>query len=380
MKFMHLADLHIGKSVNGYSMIDDQIFALDEIVKLLEEEENIKMLIIAGDIYQNTVPSVEAIKVFEKFLIKLNSLDITTLIISGNHDSSDRLSYANEFFRNSKIYISNSYKGEIEKVSFEDEYGRINFYLFPYIKPANVKRYFEDREIISYQDAVKAVIDSIELDHNERNVIISHQFILNAEISESEEIYAGEAEAVSMNLYKDFDYVALGHIHKKQSFMNGKIRYPGALLKYAASESNYDKSITIVDIKGKNNIEIIEKKIEYLHEMRKIRGLFDDIITSASQDTKSHDYINIELLDDVEVSEGLQRLREFYPNIMTMRYTKLKIGDNDFENYDFGEYEKSPLELFNDFYYLRTGEEISDSKQKIIKDAIDKIWGKNESN
>lgn len=377
MKFMHLADLHIGKTVNGYSMIDDQIFALNQIVKLLEEEK-IKMLIIAGDIYQNTVPSVEAIKVFEKFLSRLNSLDITTLIISGNHDSSDRLSYANEFFRNSEIYISNSYNGEIEKVSFNDEFGKVNFYLFPYIKPANVKRYFEDREIISYQDAVKAVIESIELDKSERNVMISHQFILNAEISESEEIYAGEAEAVSMSLYKDFDYVALGHIHKKQSFMNGKIRYPGALLKYAASESNYDKSITIVDIKEKNNIEISERKIEYLHEMRKIRGFFDDIIRSASEDSNFKDYIHIELLDNIEISEGLQRLREFYPNIMTMRYTKLKIGDNDFENFDFEENEKSPLELFSDFYYLRTGEKISSSKEEIIKDAIDKIWGKNE--
>lgn len=379
MKFMHLADLHIGKSVNGYSMIDDQIYALDKIVKLLEEE-NIKMLLIAGDIYQNTVPSVEAIKVFENFLIKLNSLDITTLIISGNHDSSDRLSYANEFFRSSNIYISNSFNGKIEKLSFSDEFGNINFYLFPYIKPANVKRYFDDREIITYQDAVKAVIESIELDHDERNVIISHQFILNAELSESEEIYAGEAEAVSMNLYKDFDYVALGHIHKKQSFMNGKIRYPGALLKYAASESNYDKSITIVDIKEKNNIEIYERKIEYLHEMRKVRGFFDDIIRFASEDSNFNDYLHIELLDDVEVFEGLQRLREFYPNIMTMRYVKLKIGDNDFEDFDFEENEKSPLELFNDFYYLRTGEEISHSKEEIIKEAIDKIWGKNESN
>ncbi|MDO4605548.1 MAG: exonuclease SbcCD subunit D C-terminal domain-containing protein, partial [Helcococcus sp.] len=330
--------------------------------------------------YQNTVPSVEAIKVFEKFLSRLNSLDITTLIISGNHDSSDRLSYANEFFRNSEIYISNSYNGEIEKVSFNDEFGKINFYLFPYIKPANVKRYFEDREIISYQDAVKAVIESIELDKSERNVMISHQFILNAEISESEEIYAGEAEAVSMNLYKDFDYVALGHIHKKQSFLNGKIRYPGALLKYASSESNYDKSITIVDIKEKNNIEITERKIEYLHEMRKIRGFFDDIILSASQDSNPNDYIHIELLDDIEISEGLQRLREFYPNIMTMRYDKLKIENNNFENFDFEENEKSPLELFNDFYYLIMGQEISSSKEEIIKEAIDKIWRENENN
>lgn len=378
MKFMHLADLHIGKSVNGYSMIDDQVYALDQIVKLLEEE-NIEMLLIAGDIYQNSVPSVEAIRVFERFLIKLNNLNITTFIISGNHDSSDRLSYANEFFRESKIYISNSYSGKIEKISFEDNYGKINFYLFPYIKPSNVKRYFEDLEIYTYQDAVKAVIESIDLDTDERNIMISHQFILNAELSESEEIYAGEAEAVSMNLYKDFDYVALGHIHKKQSFMNGKIRYPGALLKYASSESNYEKSITIVEIKEKNNLEISERKIEYLHEMRKIRGYFNEIINSASEDSNFNDYIHIELLDDNEISEGLQRLREFYPNIMTMRYVNLKIGDNDLEEIDFENNEKSPLELFKDFYYLRIGEEISSSKEDIIKEAIDKIWRENES-
>lgn len=378
MRFMHLADLHIGKIVNGYSMIDDQIFALDEIIHLIEKED-IKMLVIAGDIYQNFVPSTEAIKVFEDFLLKLNKLDVTSLIISGNHDSSDRLSFANEFLRNSKIYISNTYDGKIEKITFDDEYGPINFYLFPYIKPSNVKRYFKNREIISYHDAIEAIIESIDIDTDERNIIISHQFILNAETSESEEIFAGEAEAVSMYLYKDFDYVALGHIHKKQSFMDGKIRYPGALLKYASSESNYEKTITIVCIKEKDNITIEEKKINYLHEMRKIKGFFDDIIISAKNDENNADYIHIELYDEDEVIDGLQRLREFYPNIMTLRYINKKSGDNDLSFIEEEKYERDPFKLFQEFYLKRNGEEMSDSKRKIMKKAIEEIWGGYES-
>lgn len=379
MKFMHLADLHLGKTVNGHSMIEDQKFALNNIINLLKEE-NIKTLVIAGDVYQNSVPSFDAINVFDEFITECKKNKITILLISGNHDSSDRLAFASDILGDSKIYISKPYNGEIEKISLDDEYGVVNFFLFPYVKPQDVKKYFKDIDANSYSDAVKGVIDSIEIDEDERNIIISHQYILNADRSESEEIYAGEAEAVSSLLYDKFDYTALGHIHKKQHFLNGKVRYPGALLKYASSESGYDKTITIVDLKEKDNLEITERRIEYLRDMRIIRGMFEEIVKNSKEDTHKDDYIHIELLDEGDIFEGLSRLRNIYPNILTFRYINNRIGENNLELIKSYENAKNPLELFEEFYYQRLGVELPEEKRELMKESIDRIWGKNENN
>lgn len=378
MKFMHLADLHLGKIVHGYNMIENQEYALNQIIKLLEKE-NIKHVIIAGDIYQSSVAQTEAINLFGKFLYALNQRGVCVIVISGNHDSSDRLSFASEIMASSNIHISKTYRGEIEKLSLNDEYGPINFYLFPYVKPNHVRPYFKDREINSYEEAVKAVIESIDLNQSERNIIISHQFIRNAELSSSEEIYAGDVEAVSAYLYKDFDYVALGHIHKKQSFDGGRIRYPGALLKYDSKESNYKKTITVVDIKEKGNLEIEEFNIDVLKDMRIIRGYFNNIVEESFADENKEDYIHIELLDEMDVLNGLQILREIYPNIMTYRLINKSIGENNIEELIVEMENKSPLDLFEEFYEQRLGKEISKEQKKIIKSEIDTIWGKDES-
>lgn len=374
MRFIHLADLHLGKSVNGYNMAEDQRFALNNIIELIKKE-GIKTVIIAGDIYQNSVPSAEAVNIFDEFITNCRNQDVTILIISGNHDSSDRLSFASNILEKSKIYISKTYQGNIEKVILEDEYGKINFFLFPYVKPYNVKKYFEGKEIDTYSDAVKAVIDSIEIDKNERNVIVSHQFILNADTSESEEIFAGEAEAVSSSLYEKFDYSALGHIHKKQSFLNGKIRYPGALLKYASSESGYDKTITIVELRQKDDLEITEKKIEYLRDMRIINGYFDEIIEKSKYDKNKDDFIHIELKDSDDIFEGLSRLRNIYPNILTFKYVSFRAGENNLGKIKTYSENKDPLELFEEFYLQRIGEKLSEDKRKIMKESIEKVWG-----
>lgn len=378
MKFMHLADLHLGKNVNGYSLIKDQEFALNQIIKLLKKEK-IKTLLIAGDVYQSTVPTVEATNLFSKFLSDLRKLKVKVLVISGNHDSPDRLAYANKFLKDSEIYISDTYKGEIECVRFDDEYGPINFYLFPYVKPSDVRPYFEEK-ISSYEEAIRAVIDSIEINENERNVILSHQFILNAELSDSEEIYAGLLEAVSEKLYDKFDYVALGHIHKKQNFLGGKARYPGALLKFSASEANYDKTITVVDLKEKNNLTVEEFKIDYMRDMRVIKGFYDDIKEASINDKGKDDYIHIELLDEEEKYDGFSQLRKIYPNIMTYRYKDKKEELENLENSIESSENKSPLELFTDFYQSRLNKDLTEDKLEIIKKEMEEIWGNDESN
>lgn len=378
MRFMHLADLHLGKNVNGYSLIKDQEYALNQIIKLIKKE-GIDTLLIAGDIYQSSVPSIEATKLFSKFLSQLKDLKMRVLIISGNHDSSDRLAYANSFLKDSEIYISDTYNGKIECVIFEDEYGPINFHLFPYLKPSDVRPYF-DGKISSYEEAIRAVIDSIEINEEERNVILSHQFILNAELSDSEEIYAGLLEAVSEKLYDKFDYVALGHIHKKQDFLGGKARYPGALLKFSATEANYDKTITIVNLKEKNNLRVEEFKIDYLRDMRIIKGYFDDIKEASKTDQAKDDYIHIELLDEDEIYDGFSQLRNIYPNIMTYKYKDRQVNVEDLEDFVEKTDNKTPLDLFKEFYQTILGKEITEDKLEIVKNEIEEIWGNDESN
>ncbi|MFM1540687.1 exonuclease SbcCD subunit D [Helcococcus ovis] len=379
MKIMHLADLHIGKNVDGYSMIEDQIYALKEIVNLLEKEE-VDVLLIAGDIYQNSVPSAEAIKVFDDFITSVKRLNIKILIISGNHDSSERLAFASDILSSADIYISRPYNREIQKVTFSDKYGKINFYLFPYVKPIHVKQFYPEEKIEDYSDAVRIVLENVEINRNERNVILSHQFILNAKLSESEEIYAGLLEAVPDYYYEKFDYIAMGHIHKKQSFLNGKLRYPGSLLKYSASETGYDKSITLVDFKEKGNIEIYEKKINYLRDMRTIKGKFEEIIKNSINDRNKDDYIHLVLEDEDDILDGMQKIRKIYPNTLTMKYINKTYGNDDFDSLQKTIKNKNPLEIFEEFYQQRTGKDLSDDKKKIMKDIIEKIWSDNENN
>lgn len=374
MRFLHLSDLHIGKRVNSYSMIEDQRFALEEILKLVKKEK-VKYVVMAGDIYQVPNPSAEAMNLFDDFITKLSNLDITILIIAGNHDSAERLAFAASILKDSKIYISRPYNGEIEKVELSDEYGKINFYLFPYVKPYQVKRYFPEKDINSYSDAIRVVLDSIDINENERNVIISHQFILNAETSESEEIYAGEAEAVADIFYDKFDYAALGHIHKAQHFLGGKIRYPGALLKYSASETGYKKNIYIINMKEKGNIDYEKYKIDYLRDMRKIKGYFADVLEKSKKDKNKEDYIHFELLDEDDVINAHQILKSIYPNIMTLRYINQKIGENNLDSIKY-DTTTSPINLFKDFYKERYGEELSEYQEELVKESIDKIWGK----
>lgn len=379
MRFLHLADLHIGKNVNGYNLIEDQRFALNNILKLIEEE-NLEYVLIAGDIYQSVIPSAEAMILFDDFLSRCTELGSKIIIISGNHDSSDRLAFASSLLKKSNIYISKTYDGTIEKIRFNDEYGPINFYLFPYVKPFNVKKFFPDEDINSYSDAIRTVIDNINIDEDERNIIISHQFILNAQRSESEEIFAGEAEAVADIYYDKFDYVALGHIHKKQSFLGGKIRYPGALLKFSKSEANYKKSVLIVDIKEKGNIHYYEREIEYLRDMRIIKGYFNEIVESSKAYENTDDYIHFEILDEDDIYGGYSILKDIYPNTMTFNYINQKIGKSELEEYNSVSKNIKPIDIFESFYYERRSKELSDEKRKIMEKAIEKVWGRHEDN
>lgn len=372
MKILHLADLHIGKRVNGYSMIEDQAFALGEIAKLAKKEE-VKVTIIAGDVYDLTNPSVEAMTVFDDFIVEILEFS-KVIIVAGNHDSSERLGFLSSILQKEGLYISRSFNGQVEKITFEDEFGPINFYLIPYLKPINVKRFYPDAQINTFEEALDFLVQQIDINDEERNIAISHQYIVGAKLSESEEIYLGGTEAVSFEIYTRFDYAAMGHIHKKWATFDGRIRYPGSLLKYSKSESGNHKTITILDFNDKENLDIIEHEINYLRDMRSIKGEFDAIIDQASRDENRDDYIHITLYDQDEVLNALPRLKAVYPNLMTLAYENMRSQTSVVDEINL-ERNKDPLELFEDFYEYRNNQKLDENKRKFIVEAIEEIWG-----
>lgn len=377
MKILHLADLHLGKKVNGFNMIEDQAVALREIVKLVEKEK-VQVVLIAGDIYDQPLASSEAMQVFDVFLTSLRKIKVKILMIAGNHDSVERLSFASSLMTNSEIYISKPFNNFVEKVVFEDEFGEINFYLMPFLKPIHVRVFHEDVKIDDFQKAIDLVVAGIDLDESKRNVILSHQFIVGADQSDSEELYLGGSEAISIDTYDKFDYVALGHIHKKQAFRDGKVRYPGSLLKYSKSEANYQKAITILDIKEKGNIEIFERNINYLRDMRIIEGYFEDIIENSKKDKRKEDFIHINLFDEDQVFDALSRLRDIYPNLMSLVYTKVMESQSIQDIEINHEKKKNPFELFKDFYEYRKNKKLDDDKEALVKEIIKDVWGNYE--
>lgn len=375
MRLLHLADLHLGKRVNGFNMIEDQTHALKEIINLIDQEE-IEGVLISGDVYDVTVPSAEAMNLFDWFITSLNVKNAFAIIISGNHDSADRLSFGKSLMQSSNIYISQVYDKQVEKIVLNDQYGPINFYMLPFIKPAMIKKDYPDLDLGDFTSAISNVMQTVDLNKSQRNILLAHQFIVGAKTSESEELYLGGLEAVSWEHFKDFDYVAMGHLHKKQTFNEGKIRYPGSLLKYSQSEENNKKTITMLDIREKNNIVLEEKTIDYLRDLRTIRGKFSDIIENSIKDENKDDYIFINLIDQDEVLDGLTRLREIYPNIMALKYeNSSSILD---EPLVVATKSKDPYALFEEFYQYRNNRPLDESKAAIIKDLIGDIWSSKE--
>ena len=379
MKILHLADLHLGKRVNAFNMIEDQAFALKNILDLAEKE-GVDLVLIAGDVYDQKLPSNEALALFDNFLTELTTRDIKCLIIPGNHDSEDRLTFASQLLRESGIYFARQGEKFYEQVVLKDEYGPVNFHLLPYLKPIDLKgkiggkKGLDDIEIDDFQKALSHVVETIDIDKSQRNVMMVHQFIVGAERSDSEEIYLGGLEAVSLDIFDDFDYVAMGHIHKRQSFRNGMVSYPGSLLKYSKSEANYKKSIRIVNLYSKGEIKIEEFEIPYLRDMRVIEGYLEDLLKNGLADQAKGDYIHAVLYDEDEQVDAIGQLRQIYPNIMTLVYQDQSKEDLDLEDIELKE-KKDPLKLFEEFYEIRNNKKLDEGKKNLISSYVKKIWG-----
>lgn len=379
MKIIHLADLHIGKRVNEFSMIDDQKYILNQILEIIDKEKP-DAVIIAGDVYDKQVPSIEAVELLDSFISDISKRKTTTFIISGNHDSAERLAFGSSLMAMGKIYISPVYNGKISKYTLKDDFGSANFYLLPFVKPSHVKRFFPDEKIESYTDAIKVVVDNLKLDTSEINILIAHQFVTGASRTESEEISVGGLDNVDASVFEDFDYVALGHIHRPQKIGTERIRYCGTPLKYSFSEVNDAKSVSIIEINSKEDFNLRTIPLIPKRDMRKIRGTYEELTTKNSyENTNTDDYIHVTLTDEFNVADAIQKLRVIYKNIMKLEYDNIRTRESRKINLDDMVIEnKNPLEIFSEFYKLQNNQEMDDEQKEIIKKIMEEVWEENK--
>lgn len=359
MKFLHLADLHIGKRLNEFSLIEDQKYILSQIIDIIDEELPFGV-IIAGDIYDKLVPSAEAIEVLDEFLCNILKREVKIFMISGNHDSPERLGFGANILSKNGLYISKTYNGKVEKINFGD----VNIYMLPFIKPANVKRFYPQEIIESYTDAVKIALKDIE--KSGKNILITHQFVTGSEISDSEELSVGGSDNVDIRAFDGFDYVALGHLHKPQNVKTSAIRYSGTPLKYSFSEANHRKSVTVVNLA--DEVKISEIPLEPLRDLREIKGKFDEI------NETSEDYLHVILTDEQEIINVMSKLRVNFPNLMKISYDNTRTrAKNDIKSTSYVKI-KSPYELFSELFEQQNGQQLTENQDRYLKNIIEKVW------
>lgn len=369
MKFIHLSDIHLGKRFKGVSFINDQKFILNQIIGHIENYKP-DCIILAGDIYDKSIPSTEAVELFDSFLTQLSDMSLPVLIISGNHDSAERLQFAGSILEKNNIYIASVFEGKMKKVTLKDEYGNFDFYLLPYFRPSQVRNFYPESEINSSNDAMKVILENTDIDNNCRNTAVVHHFAApsggSIELSDSETQTAGGLDIIDAGLFSDFDYTALGHIHKPQN-MGKNIRYCGTPLKYSFSESSQEKSVTVVEINEKGMADISLIPLKPMREMRTVKGRFDELIRAAEQNP-SEDYINAVIDGDEAVYDPVGKLRQYYPNILQLEFVRSNTEYKTDYNEDF--ISKSIPELFGDFFEMQNGKKITDEQREIILDVL----------
>ena len=375
MKCIHLSDLHIGKKVNEFSMLEDQAYILTKIINIIDEQ-NVEAVFIAGDVYDKPVPPIDAINLFDDFLVRLSKRNLKVFIISGNHDSAERLAFGGRLMNQSGIYVSPIYHGDIEPITIQDDYGDLNVYLLPFIKPANVRHSLEI-EVSSYNEAVEKAIEHMNIDTTKRNVLLAHQFVTGAIRSDSEEISVGGSDNVDAHLFKDFDYVALGHIHRPQKCIYDYIRYSGTPLKYSFSEANHHKSVTIIDIQEKGNLSIEQIPLIPKRDMVELKGTYNELVAKSFYEhtTYQEDYVHITLTDEEDILDALAKLRVIYKNIMKLDYDNQRTRHQSELSLSDAVEEKTPYEHFSDFYEMMNGQSLNDEQSAFMQQLIESIWG-----
>ncbi len=374
MKILHLADLHIGKIIYEQSLLEDQEYMLKQIEKIIEKEK-IEAVLISGDIYDRSIPPADAVEVLDKFLNNLiKILKVKVFIISGNHDSKERLNFGSKIFENDGLYIQTTYNGKIRKVELDE---KINIYMLPFIKPIELRQYFENEKIETYNDAIKNIIENEKLDKTKINILMAHQFVTsgttNPETCESETINVGGLDNVDASNFSEFDYVALGHIHGPQKIGEEKIRYSGTMLKYSFSEVNHHKSVVIIEIKN-GKIDFKLEPLIPLRDMRKIQGPIEELLKKENYEgTNQQDYIKAVITNEEAIYDAIGQIRKIYPNTLSLDILNSKSYNSDMNIENFEKIkEKSEFELFNDFYEFQNSVRLDEEQSEIIKKVIEK--------
>ena len=376
MKLIHLSDLHLGKRVNEFSMLEDQEYILTKIINIIDEQ-NPQGVIIAGDVYDKAVPPAEAVELFDDFLVRLSKRNLKVFVISGNHDSAERIAFGGRLMNKSGIYMSPVYNGTIEPITLSDEFGNVKFYMLPFVKPSNVRRFCLEQEVTTYTEAIKAAIESMKIDLSERNVLVTHQFVTGAMRTESEEISVGGTDNVDASVFDGFDYVALGHIHRAQKCGSEYVRYSGTPLKYSFSEANDVKTVTVVDMKEKGTIELSFVPLIPKRDLVEIKGSYNELTLKSFYEGTSYgeDYMHITLTDEEDVPDVLTKLRVIYKNIMKLDYDNLRTRHSAEIRGAVDVTRKSPLEHIGEFYEQQNGQVMSDEQVQFMTNMIEQIWG-----
>lgn len=373
MKLIHLSDLHIGKRVNEVSMIEEQTHILLQILRIIDDVKADAVL-IAGDVYDKSVPSAEAVTLFDDFLYRLSKRKLPVLIISGNHDSPERLAFCSRLLEQGQIHISPVYDGTTRSVTLQDQYGPVTFWLLPFLKPAHVRRFFPEAAIESYTDACRQAVAAMDIDPSQRNVLLTHQFVTGAATCESEEISVGGSDNVDASVFDPFDYVALGHIHGPQNIGSPRIRYCGTPLKYSFSEADHHKSVTLVELGEKGQLKLELYSLTPLHDLRQLRGTFAQLTDKDfCQSTVTDDYLHLILTDEEDIPEAVGRLRMIYPNLMKLTYDNTRTRTNQIIDGTAEVGQKTPLELFEALYEMQNNQPMTPEQREFTRELIDTI-------
>ncbi|MBQ8587074.1 MAG: exonuclease SbcCD subunit D [Oscillospiraceae bacterium] len=369
MKLIHLSDLHLGKRLGNFSFYEDQDYILKRILQIIDDEKP-DAVMIAGDVYDKSVPSGEAVQLLDSFLHSLAKRSLPTLIISGNHDSAERLSFGGRLLERAGVYLSPVYDGKISPVTLHDRHGDVHFWLLPFLKPAHVRRSFPEETVESYTDALGVAIREMCIDPAERNVLLTHQFVTGGETCDSEEQSVGGSDNVDAAVFADFDYVALGHLHGPQNIGDHRIRYCGTPLKYSFSEEKQFKSVTVVKLEEKGNLQLQTVPLLPKRDLRSICGSFRELLDPA---LKTEDYIHIILTDEDDIPEAMGQLRVIYPNLVLLSYDNTRTRSNQLVGGAEEVQRKTPLALFEELFFLQNNRPMSDEQRSLAQEIIEAV-------
>ena len=374
MKLAHLSDLHLGKRLNEFSMLGEQEAILKQILHILDEEAPDGVL-IAGDIYDKSIPPAEAVQLFDSFLVELAKRRLQVFIISGNHDSPERIAFGSRIMDASGIHLSPVYDGKVEPISLQDEHGTVNVYMLPFLKPSHVRRFYEEEDIITYTDAMRVAISAMRIDAAERNVLVTHQFVTGATTCDSEEISVGGTDNVDVSVFADFDYVALGHIHGAQNCGSERVRYCGTPLKYSFSEANHQKSVTMVELGAKGEFSLRTVALTPVHDMSEIKGTFAELTDPVYYTSNPivEQYLRITLTDEEDIPDAVGRLRMIYKNLLRLDYDNKRTRAHNIIEGAVDTESKSAYELFAELFEKQNNAPMSEEQSAFMKELSEKI-------